>query len=767
MIIRKGHFRVFKNIEEKNKEFNRFKDTDELIPNILLSDYKTKVIDPLLKTECYGIAKMDRSIFIQKDKKIRNLSQVGYRLLNYILYSHLFFSYCLGYLNDEFQNKYLSDDMNFIKIIKINWELLEEALFNRGITLIQIFLNFIFDKISKLLKKCPEIKTIEERNKFEDSIEKILEETYKEYENYSNIYLNSNLKLHNLDKENLKSIILELYNPEDYPEEKYPFLKFFMITRYQSEESFINELYKISNYDKLYPLITSYINPENDKIKYLKELPKYNKFINLMINKYSYRISRNEAHIKKINEEDIFKINENNFRETLEEFIKVWNKISAYCTKYKCHQMEEEILNNQMALENFLIDDGEIGKGMYLASGYQNFIKWQNEFLEPITTTLDNNKGGILYYLNESLKNRIDVQKANKNEIVSKDFPDNSIYYNLLHLISLHSYRNIFYNSKNNQIIKMNYFNYNNFIYDFDEIEEKLGNILLTGKKLFNYENIKFITYCYEGFRGEKSSILINFIELYPQKKLNDSENAEIFNYINEKNAFNTYDFTKLMFSIQLLIYYLIQEKKSIDLSVNKVIESSPEYLYISEDCKEFFEKFYKIQIEKLFDVFSLVELLCYDLISKNLKDDYKINLDNSTIEKINNYFKNGYQKKIEKINLASACRKLISRYLISLRSDNDINPENLLSLYLVKPDLWDLDIMKEPDIFESELNEISEFKIKVKHAFKLCILLDSENLLLKNIKKRMGENVRDKNKSKNPFQAKRNNIGKRKKIKV
>lgn len=503
------------------------------------------------------------------------------------------------------------------------------------------------------------------------------------------------------------------------------------------------------------------------KLNYLKELPKYNKFINLMINKYSYRISRKEANEKKINEEDIYKKNENNFKETLDEFIEVWNKISKYCTKYKCHQMKEEILNNKMVLENFLIDDGEIGKGMYLASGYQNFIKWQNDFLEPISMALDENKRGILYYLNENLKNRIDVQKANKNEIISKDFPDNSIYFNFLHLISLHSHRNIFFKSKNDQIIKMNYFNYNNFIYDFDEIEEKLGNILLTGKKLFNNENITFITYCYEGFRGEKSSTLINFIELYPQKKLNDSENSEIFDYINEKNAYNTYDFTKLMFSIQLLIYYLTQEKKSKDLSVNKVIESSPEYLYISEDCKEFFGKFYKIQIDKLFDVFSFVELLCYDLISKNLKNEYKLDLEKSTVEKINNYFQNGYEKKIEKINLASACRKLISRYLISLRSDNDINPENLLSSYLLKPDLWDFEIMKEPDIFESELNEIKEFKIKVNQAFKLSELLDSENILLKNIKKKMEEKDKNKNKSKKQNEEKGKKIGKKKKIKI
>ena len=49
MIIRKGHYRIFKNENDKIKEFNRFNDTDELIPNMLLSDYKDRIISPLLK----------------------------------------------------------------------------------------------------------------------------------------------------------------------------------------------------------------------------------------------------------------------------------------------------------------------------------------------------------------------------------------------------------------------------------------------------------------------------------------------------------------------------------------------------------------------------------------------------------------------------------------------------------------------------------------------------------------------------------------------
>ena len=45
--------------------------------------------------------------------------------------------------------------------------------------------------------------------------------------------------------------------------------------------------------------------------------------------------------------------------------------------------------------------------------------------------------------------------------------------------------------------------------------------------------------------------------------------------------------------------------------------------------------------------------------------------------------------KLITKIDLASACRKLISRYLVGVRNDTDINKNNLLVLLSEKEDLW------------------------------------------------------------------------------
>ena len=60
------------------------------------------------------------------------------------------------------------------------------------------------------------------------------------------------------------------------------------------------------------------------------------------------------------------------------------------------------------ALINFLNDEGELGNGMYLAAACQNFISWQNSFVDSI---LDANMyNGILHnYVNNLFHNSSEV----------------------------------------------------------------------------------------------------------------------------------------------------------------------------------------------------------------------------------------------------------------------------------------------------------------------------------------------------------------------
>lgn len=101
MVIRNGHYRIFYDLKQKIKELQRFGDNDFNIPNMILSDYKTNIIDQKMKEQELGINKPSNDIFKYNDIKIRHLSTVGYRLLNFILYFHLFFSNSLGEMSDE------------------------------------------------------------------------------------------------------------------------------------------------------------------------------------------------------------------------------------------------------------------------------------------------------------------------------------------------------------------------------------------------------------------------------------------------------------------------------------------------------------------------------------------------------------------------------------------------------------------------------------------------------------------------------------------
>ena len=149
-----------------------------------------------------------------------------------------------------------------------------------------------------------------------------------------------------------------------------------------------------------------------------------------------------------------------------------------------------------------MVDDGDKEGGMFLSSAYENFIQWQNQFIDDIIAK--NNLGGILNSYVSQLEIEINVQDAEENEIINID---ENTYYNLEELIRFYSMRNIF-DINDKQIY---YKNYNDIKYNYDLIEENLAKFILPGIKKFKKDKYKFITYMYEGFRGQNSSILIQY----------------------------------------------------------------------------------------------------------------------------------------------------------------------------------------------------------------------------------------------------------------
>ena len=240
----------------------------------------------------------------------------------------------------------------------------------------------------------------------------------------------------------------------------------------------------------------------------MKYLPKINKKLNHLIDNYSYKINRDEASKKIIKDEfnkkenNLFVINnlkkEENVNEYIEDLINLFKKFKNIQLQWGCHPLSQMIINSDSSLCSILLDDNE--PGYYLASIYKKLIEYQNMFLDNIINC--NSQNGLLHCFVKQLKSEIMIQDASFNEIIKLKINENEknnlkLYSDLDELI----------------IVNTSYEPFNNkFNYELDQIEIELGNIILPGVRKFKStdDELRFITYMFEGYRGKNSNILTN-----------------------------------------------------------------------------------------------------------------------------------------------------------------------------------------------------------------------------------------------------------------
>ena len=729
MVLRKGHVRIFKNQAEKMSQMRKYNEPDDNIPNILYDDYIRDVIDNIRNNVTFGFEELNRDYFEKPSKNVRSLSNIGYRLLNFISYCHLFYSYCAGKITKEELNKCLIKDCDILEIIQIDWNLLKESLQRKNIDSIQIFLNMIFKDLSQLLSKCEITQKYKDREKFEKQVENLIQLYLKKYRKYSKIYKEENKKHSYSDIKSLKTYVTELIHPssEKYSEKEYPMFKYFNYTKYKSEE----DMMKRMNDKERYPLINQFVNGSIDALN-LKYLPPFNEFTNYMVNQYTYRISREDARNRVLAHEEI--INERDFNVKFIEFKKAWDQIKLDAIKYQCRpemKVKQEFTKKDKLI-SFLTDAGELYNGMYLAAACQSFIRYQNTFLQPIIDA--NMFDGILHnYVNTILK-KVPLQNATENQIVliEKSFEERGKYEDFNDLIYAFSERNIF--GENG---KINYSDYNSFVYDYDKIEEELGKIILPGVCLFEGEDkLNFVTFWGEGFRGGNSSMISNFYEKYPQKDLNNEEKQKIINYISYMNRNtsdkNKYDFKDFFVSLQILLFYLT-EKGIMDQNekIINIIKDAPDYLKLSLDCKNFFfnEGAY-ITINKLMNLFFFFEHLCFEDLVETLQPEYKALIPEDLKSKIIERLLKQENKKdlINNKNLAAATRRLISRYLAGNLQVTDYKESNDFPYYLDRSELWEEKIGKLNNLMDLINRKMEGLNLTLGQAYEFYKIIGEED---------------------------------------
>ena len=130
------------------------------------------------------------------------------------------------------------------------------------------------------------------------------------------------------------------------------------------------------------------------------------------------------------------------------------------------------------------------------------------------------------------------------------------------------------------------------------------------------------------------------------------------------------------------------------DENINIILDNEDYFKYVDTILK-FFNQYPNFKINQLLNIFLYLENLFFDKIiesienNNNLKEDLGDDIDKESLENI-----------IEKIDLSSALKRYISRYLIDENYVND-NLKRNLSLELSRYELWNEN--------ETKFNEIKD----------------------------------------------------------
>ena len=234
IINRKGYMRIFKDKDdiEKTKENNNKK--IQQINYMTIEEFKNEYIYPLYK-EDKGLHRIKENYFKKDDKMVRNLSQISYRLLNYILYSHLFFAKLYTGVSENF-DRYLPEKMNWGETLNECWILLKNELSKKDINFIEIFMNFTFKDLYNKINGEECIDDYDSLIDFEDKLEELIQKKIKISQDECKKYKES-INEKSKDKNSFVSMLTEKYDSTNYDKEKYPNYDNFYYTDYLDEEN--------------------------------------------------------------------------------------------------------------------------------------------------------------------------------------------------------------------------------------------------------------------------------------------------------------------------------------------------------------------------------------------------------------------------------------------------------------------------------------------------------------------------------------------------
>ena len=216
---------------------------------------------------------------------------------------------------------------------------------------------------------------------------------------------------------------------------------------------------------------------------------------------------------------------------------------------------------------------------------------------------------------------------------------------------------------------------------------------------------------------------MANFKEKYKQEHLNKSQKNALSESIKAK------DYKNILFSIEMLFYYLVNGgNANYNDSLKDFIENLPKFIVVKKDLIQVFTENPSFKIKHLVYIYEYTEKEKCQNIFKKIEELYKLIIEKKKKKKIVDY--QDKNKLVKKDILADVVRKFISRFLSGNRTEREINDNTpILDWLQPKEELWPDSILKEQNIFDKEMSELTLlFPVLVSQSIDFYYTLNSIN---------------------------------------
>lgn len=757
LVKRPGHCRVYKNEKHRTTIANSYGANDAAFPFKYTDDLKNMLDDRITRATPDFVQISSKEISTN-DITLPDIEPLTFRILNLIQNIFIYMSYTCGFINHINYNKCSLEKVTCKENIDKNISSISIILEKFNIKNVSLFLNYVLQKlVFDHLYETPSNITCAGKVKKESEINRLIINLISQNPNEDNFfkykeqYMAVQKDFKSIDPNSIRILLDDEINSFTYDKPNlYPDYKFFRYKKELNKNNFINKFEQIPNYELEYPIIHNYIQKESSLMK-VKNINKMNPFINEMINKFSYKISRKDAKLpenfidfklkelianqenensNKINYDPYFANNnanikegEENYRNHLysnyQKFSEAWSEIAYNSVKFGCRKEMEPLkeITLKDPIAQVLNDDGEYRYGMYIAAGYQYLCEIQNEFLNAVKAAITNNIR--LFYLKNNFNSSIIVQKAKPFQVIGID-KDNFMekFKNFEDLIISNA--------------SVSCYNYCDIEFNYEKIEESLQILLIQGKKLFKDEQI-LVTYIYETFRGNNSAIITNFGNRIAQKPITQNEKFVINAFLQSIKRID-----KVIATLTSMIFFLQNTTMNPDDTLISACDTMQKFVEIEKPLKEFFRNTLEFTIEKLVDIYNFVEKQSFEKIKENVSKDFREALAENKKDLINKFYIDNPNTILTKNRIATSVRRFISRFLT--KDDDFDNSKELFSILFAKEEFWDKDIFNN-EKFDDENYYFYDFDIKISESLNLYEFLGGDKEIVERTDNRILNN--------------------------